>query len=435
MSYTGPYTNFHEINLNLFIRALKKLKGGIGGESLVKKSNVEFDYEWKALTAQDVGALPDSYTAPVDSVNGKTGVVVLDAQDVGALPDSYTPPVISVNGKTGAVVLDSSDIEFNETNVYNALINALPTDTAMGNPANFPDGAGGIPVKSLIVAIEPVQSGSGDPAPDNIRPISGWIGVQIQHTGKNLISEQPTLKGSGSTLCFDFGKDVTSANVSLSFTAVNAIANGSTQAAFADLRKNDGTHQYIVLRDFTNESGIAFNVAGTSFNGRFKASKANITFRYVDVYYTSNAYSRFASDCLSDFQLEVGSTATDFEPYTGTTYEVDWTDEAGTVYGGTATYNGDGTWTLITAPYYSSYAGETLVGPWVSDRDAYAPGTTPTIGAQVVDMGGTATTYTITEDLIYTLLGQNNIWADTGGVTVEYFANAKLYIDKQIGGA
>lgn len=38
----------------------------------------------------------------VDSVNGKTGVVVLDAEDVGA--------VGSVNGKTGTVVLTPSDI-------------------------------------------------------------------------------------------------------------------------------------------------------------------------------------------------------------------------------------------------------------------------------------------------------------------------------------
>ena len=57
------------------------------------------------LDAADVGALPDSYTPPVTSVNGNTGAVVLDAADVGALPDSYTPPVTSVNGSTGAVVL------------------------------------------------------------------------------------------------------------------------------------------------------------------------------------------------------------------------------------------------------------------------------------------------------------------------------------------
>lgn len=83
MAYTGPYSNFHEINLNLFMRALKKLKGGLGGESLVKKSNTEYDYEWKQLTAADVGAMPENYTAPVNSVNGKTGAVVVDAGDIG----------------------------------------------------------------------------------------------------------------------------------------------------------------------------------------------------------------------------------------------------------------------------------------------------------------------------------------------------------------
>lgn len=36
-------------------------------------------------------------TAPVDSVNGKTGVVVLTASDVGALPDSTVIPVVPTN--------------------------------------------------------------------------------------------------------------------------------------------------------------------------------------------------------------------------------------------------------------------------------------------------------------------------------------------------
>ena len=39
------------------------------------------------LTASDVGALPDTYTAPVTSVNSKTGAVSLSASDVSALPD------------------------------------------------------------------------------------------------------------------------------------------------------------------------------------------------------------------------------------------------------------------------------------------------------------------------------------------------------------
>ena len=54
--------------------------------------------------------LPGTYTAPVTSVNTKTGAVTLTASDVGALPSTYTAPVTSVNGKTGAVSLSSTDV-------------------------------------------------------------------------------------------------------------------------------------------------------------------------------------------------------------------------------------------------------------------------------------------------------------------------------------
>lgn len=42
-------------------------------------------------------------SAPVTSVNSKTGTVTLNASDVGALPSTYTAPVTSVDGKTGDV--------------------------------------------------------------------------------------------------------------------------------------------------------------------------------------------------------------------------------------------------------------------------------------------------------------------------------------------
>ena len=48
-------------------------------------------------------------SAPVSSVNTKTGAVVLDASDVGALPSS-TSYVSTVNGSSGAVVLDHTDV-------------------------------------------------------------------------------------------------------------------------------------------------------------------------------------------------------------------------------------------------------------------------------------------------------------------------------------
>ena len=41
--------------------------------------------------------------------------------------------------------------------------------------------------KSLSVALEPIQSGSGDPSPNNIRPISGRSSVTANRSGKNLL--------------------------------------------------------------------------------------------------------------------------------------------------------------------------------------------------------------------------------------------------------
>ena len=44
--------------------------------------------------------------------------------------------------------------------------------------ASFEDGVS-LPMPSLKVSIEPVQEGSGDPSPTNIRPISGWSAVDV----------------------------------------------------------------------------------------------------------------------------------------------------------------------------------------------------------------------------------------------------------------
>lgn len=51
--------------------------------------------------------------------------------------------------------------------------------SASGSIITITDGAENTPLKSAVVNIEPVQSGSGDPSPTNIRPISGWSEVKV----------------------------------------------------------------------------------------------------------------------------------------------------------------------------------------------------------------------------------------------------------------
>ena len=51
--------------------------------------------------------------------------------------------------------------------------------------ASFNDGSD-LSMPKLEVAIEPVQEGSGDPSPENIRPIIGWDEVNVSVTGINI---------------------------------------------------------------------------------------------------------------------------------------------------------------------------------------------------------------------------------------------------------
>ena len=50
----------------------------------------------------------------------------------------------------------------------------------------------GYPLK-VVTRIDPVQSGTGDPSPENVRPITGHTAVNLRHTGKNLLDINDTL--------------------------------------------------------------------------------------------------------------------------------------------------------------------------------------------------------------------------------------------------
>lgn len=90
--FSGSYT---DLTNKPTIPAAGLPTGGSTGQVLSKSSNADYAVQWSTVSGG--GA--------VDSVNGQTGTVVLDASDVGALPDTYTAPVSSVNTRTGAVTV------------------------------------------------------------------------------------------------------------------------------------------------------------------------------------------------------------------------------------------------------------------------------------------------------------------------------------------
>ena len=101
-----------------------------------------------------------------------------------------------------------------------------------------------------------------------------------------------------------------------------------------------------------------------------------------------------------------------------TTYAVDWTTEAGTVYGGGhEVVSGElsSEWAIIP-----SYNGETITEPWLSSMDEYTPGATPTTGAQVVYKLAAPITYQLTPTQVAVLAGTNNVWSTGDSVSVTY---------------
>ena len=105
----------------------------------------------------------------------------------------------------------------------------------------------------------------------------------------------------------------------------------------------------------------------------------------------------------------------------GTTYSV----STGTLFTGDTADLVSGTVHRQTG-YIASYAGQTLPGAWISDRDAYSAGATPTTGAQVVYQLATPTDTAGTGNSIPNAVGNVTVSAgNTVNITLCGAASAK----------
>lgn len=149
------------------------------------------------------------------------------------------------------------------------------------------------------------------------------------------------------------------------------------------------------------------NSQSSATNGKTFTSPASAAYMVYNIAGTTSS-TAITPSAITSFQIEYGSTATAYEAPV-------------TVYGGYYTIEDDGSTTLtITDACIDSYNGETLPSTWISDRDAYAAGTTPTTGAQVVYKLSTPVDKTLSPfaPLFKTIVGTNTVSADTGDVAV-----------------
>ncbi len=194
---------------------------------------------------------------------------------------------------------------------YENALSYIPTKTVSGAIASFNDGAGGLDLKSLKVAITAKQSGSGDPSPDNIRPISGWSECNVVRCGKNVWSygDVSGTKRVAVTVDIKAGTYTISSNVTSSDTDYDYnlmlfyYEDNTTESVYIDR----GTRQNVTFTLSKNVKSINF------YASRSNNASDNDTFSFTDI------------------QLEVGSSATSYEAYSADTYTIQLGD---TYYGG-----------------------------------------------------------------------------------------------------
>ena len=180
------------------------------------------------------------------------------------------------------------------------------------------------PLKECKIHFSPVQEGKGDPSPENVRTISGWTGCEVYRTGKNLLHDKHELKKAQIDSDGSGGYQIKSANV--------------YQVLSVEVPINTDLHIH-KEKKYGSDLALGTELAQIGISVSRVGSMTNYFNRNFNTRNNPYAYLMISNNGAADdpellWQLELGTTATAYEPYTGTTLSIDWTTEAGTVYGG-----------------------------------------------------------------------------------------------------
>ena len=244
-------------------------------------------------------------------------------------------------GDTGATGPAGSDAD---------IIRFLPIDSVSGPVASFADGANNVPLESLVVGINLVQSGEGDPSPENIRPITGWTGMTVNANG----TEIPISWESEAGTIYGGSLDVLTGVLTVDYAIVTI--NNVTRFR-CGLTTDNLPYAYLKLPYVSIGTGVITKTKCSMYKSVNK-SKVDKTLRM----YTTEAD-------IWDSDMDVSS------------------DESAKSY--------------------------------LSNLQIIYPLANPV-------------TYQLTPHEVKSLLGQNNIYADTGDTSVEYRADIQRWVEKKL---
>jgi hypothetical protein len=353
------------------------------------------------------------FTIQTDGANNVMGIYANGTAtsniffNLGSILNADIPASTVVNGcPSGGVAFSTYQISINDsvtgdTPVYDIGNGAtFAKSTFSGNAVVIIRIGNRTTVNSLVFKPMVRDASITDPtfAPySNECPISGWTACNVTRSGVNLWDEEWEVGRIDNT------------------TGENSNGNFIRSKNYIRVQPNE--EYYLVLPTTINlyyydkyKNYIGYDSGVT--NG-IKTIPNNC---YYIRFFVASAYGTTYND---DISVNYPSTDTSYHAYNGDTYTINFVDGSSplTVYKGEFDVLSG---SLKVYPHYDSYNGETINGEWISDRDVYAEGTTPTIGAEVQVMSGSDyTTYQQVANNIKSLEGVNNIYADTGEVDVQ----------------
>lgn len=186
-----------------------------------------------------------------------------------------------------------------------------------------------------VTRIQPVQSGSGDPSPANIRPITGHTSCKLYRHGKNFL-KRPYVSGTMTTngITFTLNSDgtITANGTATALAQFTCARDNATEGLYlpagtftlSGCPAGGGPNKYYV-RAIGNTYGLdatdyGSGATGTVVGGR---SSTGVVIRIASGYTANNL--------IFKPQIEMGSIATERAPYQGSTFTLDLGQ---TVYGG-----------------------------------------------------------------------------------------------------
>lgn len=234
----------------------------------------------------------------------------------------------------------------------------------------------------------------------NICPILGWDKVNVGVSGINVWDEE-WRNGYYNNGVFVYAAD--------GVCCKNKIPIKPNTTLYYVKNFDITTNFYYTFYD---KNGDFLRVSGYDGSGRIaKSSSGAISVPSGAYFMTFNMGSGYGATYKNDISINYPSTDTSYHAYNGSTITLDLD---GTRYGGKVDLV-SGVMTL-TDGFIASYNGEVLPSTWISDRDVYAEGTTPTTGAEVCYKLATPLTIQLTPTVVKSLRGMNNVYADSGNI-------------------